>query len=152
MSADGYPPQGYFELTAEDDMVVLRCSWPFDITADEWISINNCYRAAAYSKAVADAAARGGRGQAHGVTGGFLEITQENSGFWIEFSRPECGWHAASLQLHVGRPVAELFLQSLPFRLPWTLRRNEIPTAAANLKITLHKEDDDAGAPGGFDA
>ena len=26
-------------------MVVLRCSWPFDFDADEWIYIKNCYYA-----------------------------------------------------------------------------------------------------------
>jgi len=112
-----YPRQGYFELAAEDGMVVLHCSWPFDFTADDWIYIRNRYHAADYSKAVSDAAAKDKRtGKAYGINGGFLEITQVNSGSLVEFSRPQGGWCASSLQLHVRRPVGELSLQSLPFR------------------------------------
>jgi hypothetical protein len=116
VSEDGYSPQGYFELATEGNVVVLRCSWPFDFNADEWIYIKNRYDAADFSKAISDAAASGGRGKADGVTGGFLEITHADDGFLIEFSRPESGWCATSLQLHVRRPVDELSLQSLPFR------------------------------------
>lgn len=109
--------QGYFELAAEGDMVALSCSWPFDFNADEWISIKNSYYAVDYAKATADAATGDkATGKAYGVEGGFLEITQINSGFLIEFSRPQSGWCASSLQLHVRRPVAELSPQSLPFR------------------------------------
>jgi hypothetical protein len=118
VSEGEYSLQGYFELTAEGEVVALRCSWPFDFNADEWIDIRNRYYAVDYSKAVSDAAARGvGTGKAHGITGGFLEITGADGGFFIEFSRPQSGWCASSLQLHVGRPVGELSLQSLPFRL-----------------------------------
>jgi hypothetical protein len=117
VSEKEYTLQGYFELAAEGSMVVLRCSWPFDFNADEWISIKNSYYAVDYSEAVSDAATSNRRtGKAYGINGGFLEITQMNSGFLIEFSRPQSGWCASSLQLHVRRPVAELSLQSLPFR------------------------------------
>jgi hypothetical protein len=116
VSEDGYSPQGYFELATEGNVVVLHCSWPFDFNADEWIYIKNRYDAADFSKAISDAAASGGTGKADGVTGGFLEITHADDGFLIEFSRPESGWCATSLQLHVRRPVDELSLQSLPFR------------------------------------
>ena len=116
MSKYGYLPQGYLELAAEGDVVALRCSWPFDFNADDWIYIKNRYYAIEYSKAISDAAAWGETGKVHGVTGGFLEITRVNSGFLIEFSRPESGWCGTSLQLHVRRPFGELSLQSLPFR------------------------------------
>jgi hypothetical protein len=116
MSDDGYSAQGYFEFAAEGGVVVLRCSWPFDFNADEWIYIKNRYYAVDYSKAISDAATRGGTGKARGATGGFLEITQANDGFLIEFSRSESGWCGTSLQLFVRRPVGELSLQSLPFR------------------------------------
>jgi len=117
VSEQEYSLQGYFELAAEGGMVVLRCSWPFDFNADEWIYIKNRYSAIDYSKAVSDAAARDRKaGRTYGINGGFLEITQLNSGFLIEFSRPQSGWCGSSLQLHVRRPVGELSLQSLPFR------------------------------------
>jgi len=117
MSKDEYSLQGYFELAAEGSMVILRCSWPFDFDADEWIYIKNRYHAVDYSKAISDAATRDKRtGKAYGINGGFLEITQINSGFLIEFSRAQSGWCASSLQLHVRQPVGELSLRSLPFR------------------------------------
>ena len=120
MPENEYSLHGYFELDAENGMVVLRCSWPFDFDADEWIYIKNRYSAIDYSKAISDAAAGGKRtGKAYGINGGFLEITRINSGFLIEFSRAQNGWCASSLQLHVRRPVGELSLQSLPFRVVW---------------------------------
>lgn len=117
MSEKEYSLHGYFELAAEGGLVVLRCSWPFDFTTDEWVYIKNRYDAIDYSKAVSDAAAKDKRaGKAYGINGGFLEVTQLNSGFLIDFSRPQSGWCASSLQLHVRRPVDELSLPSLPFR------------------------------------
>ncbi len=117
MSEKEYSPHGYFELAAEGGLVVLRCSWPFDFTTDEWIYIKNRYYAAEYSKAVSDAAAEDKRtGKVRGVNGGFLAVTQVNSGFLIDFSRPQSGWCASSLQLHVRRPVDELSLPCLPFK------------------------------------
>jgi hypothetical protein len=117
VSEKEYPSQGYFELAAEGHTVALRCNWPLDFTTDEWIDIKNRYYALDYSKAVSDAAATDrGAGKAYGINGGFLEITQINSGFLIDFSRPQSGWCASSLQLHVRRPVGELSLPSLPFR------------------------------------
>lgn len=97
--------------------MVLRCSWPFDFDTDEWIYIENRYSASDYSKAISDAATGNkGTGRACGINGGFLEITQINSGFLIEFSRAHSGWCANSLQLHVRRALGELSLQSLPFK------------------------------------
>ena len=117
MSGDRYSLQGYFELASEGGMVALRCSWPFDFDMDEWIYIENRYYAPDYSKAISDAATGDkGTGKTHGIDGGLLEITQINSGFLIEFSRAQSGWCANSLQLHVRRPVEELSLQSLPFK------------------------------------
>jgi hypothetical protein len=115
--ANEYSLQGYFELAAEGGVVALDCSWPFDFDADEWICIKNRYYAVDYSKAISDAATRNKRtGKVHGISGGFLEVTQINSGFLIDFSRPQSGWYATSLQLHVRRPVGELSVESLPFR------------------------------------
>jgi len=109
--------QGYFELAVKGNMVMLSCSWPFDLDVDEWIYIKNRYDAAGYAKAISDAAARNnGTGKVCGVNGGLLEITQINSGFLIEFSRAQSGWGASSLLLHIRRPVGELSLQCLPFR------------------------------------
>lgn len=117
MSEDQYSLQGYFELAAEGGVVVLRCSWPFDSDVDEWIYIKNLYYASDYSKAISDAAAREkGTGKARGVNGGFLGVTQINSGFLIEFSRAESGWCGNSLQLRIRRPIGELSLESLPFK------------------------------------
>jgi hypothetical protein len=117
MTADEYSVQGYFELAAESGVVVLRCSWPFDSDMDEWIYIKNRYYASDYSKAISDAAAREKETRrVRGVNGGFLEVTKINSGFLIEFSRAQSGWCGSSLQLHIRRPIGELSLQSLPFR------------------------------------
>jgi hypothetical protein len=117
MSAGEYSRQGYFELAVEDDAVVLHCSWPFDLDTGEWIYIENLYPASDYSQAVSDAAAgEKGTGRARGVNGGFLEIIRVNGGFLIEFSRAQSGWCANSLQLRIGRPIGELALQSLPFK------------------------------------
>ena len=117
MAEREYPLQGYFELASEGGVVVLRCSWPFDFNADEWIYIRNRYYAVDYSTAISEAAAKDKRtGKAYGINGGFLEITRVNSGFLIDFSRPQNGWCASSLQLHVRRPIGELSLRSLPFR------------------------------------
>jgi hypothetical protein len=117
MSEDEYALPGYFELAVEGDLVVLRCRWPFDRDADEWINIKNFYYASDYSKAISDAAARRqGTGKAQGVDGGFLEVAEIDSGFIIEFSRPQGGWCANSLRLRIGRPIGELSLQALPFK------------------------------------
>jgi hypothetical protein len=117
MPEDRYSLHGYFELAAEGGTVVLRCSWPFDFDTDDWIYIENRYHVSDYSKAISDAATGNkGTGKARGINGGFLEITRINSGFLIEFSRAQSGWCANSLQLHVRRPVDELSLQSLPFK------------------------------------
>jgi hypothetical protein len=117
MSEDGYSRQGYFELAAEGSVVALSCSWPFDSHADDWIYIKNLYYASDYSKAISDAAAEAKKTtKIPGVNGGFLEVTQTNSGFLIGFSRAQVGWSNTSLQLHVGRPIGELSPQSLPFR------------------------------------
>jgi len=117
VSANKYSPQGYFELAAEGGIVALCCSWPFDFNTDEWIYIKNRFYAVDYSKAISDAATRDKKtGQVYGINGGSFEVTQINSGFLVDFSRPQSGWCASSLQLHVRRPVGELSLQSLPFR------------------------------------
>jgi hypothetical protein len=87
--------------------MVLRCHWPVDLEDDEWVDIQNRYSMSSYVQAVSNAMATG-NGEAPGVTGGFLRIKSLADGFNIEFSRPETGWFATSLQLHVKRPIGEL--------------------------------------------
>jgi hypothetical protein len=106
---DRHPAGGYFEFVFDGDFIVLRCRWPFDLSEDEWISIQNRYRVSSYQRAVDNAMANG-TGKAQGVDGGFLEIASVNEGFTIEFSRPQTGWSASSLQLHVRRSLDELLL------------------------------------------
>jgi len=107
---DRHPAGGYFEFVFDGDFIVLRCRWPFDLLEDEWISIQNRYQLSSYQRAVDNAMANG-TGKAQGVNGGFLEIASVNDGFIIEFSRPQTGWSASSLQLHVRRPLNELLLR-----------------------------------------
>jgi hypothetical protein len=102
--------EGYLELVTADDSVVLRCHWPVDLEVDEWIDIQNRFAMAGYLRAVDDAMSTGS-GEVKGVVGGFLRITSIVEGFAIEFSRPEGGWSASSLRLHVRRSFAELLPQ-----------------------------------------
>src|ERR1700759_4700709 len=97
--------QGYFELAAEADLIMLRCSWPFDLDADEWIYIQNRYAAADYARAVDHAARSVTRtGRATGINGGLLEFTRLNSGFMLEFSRPQSGWAKCFPRFWLRRP------------------------------------------------
>ena len=113
---DRHPAGGYFELVFDGDFINLHCRWPFDLVEDEWISIQNRYHVSSYRQAVDNAIANG-IGKASGVDGGSLEIASQNDGFTIEFSRPQTGWSASSLQLHVRRPIVELLLQARLSRL-----------------------------------
>ena len=113
---DRHPAGGYFELVFDGDFIVLHCRWPFNLVEDEWISIQNRYHVSSYRQAVDNAIANG-IGKASGVDGGSLEIASQNDGFTIEFSRPQTGWSASSLQLHVRRPIVELLLQARLSRL-----------------------------------
>lgn len=147
MPEDEYSLGGYFELAAEGDMIVLRCSWPPDSDANEWIYIKNRYHAADYSKAISDAAGRDkGTAKIHDVNGDLLEITQINSGFLIEFSRAQTGWCTSSLQLYIRRPVGELRLQSLPFRVVYGRLFSH------NIKPDLFESPNRAWHQHGFDA
>jgi len=107
MLVDGHPAGGYLQLTIESDLVSLCCHWPFDLEDDQWIDIKNRFRISNYRLAV-DNAMTHGDGEALGIAGGFLRIRTLNGGFAIEFSRPQTGWSACSLQLHVKRPIREL--------------------------------------------
>jgi hypothetical protein len=89
--------------------VALCCHWPFDLEDDQWIDIKNHFGISNYRLAV-DKAMADGDGEASGIAGGFLRIRSLNDGFNIEFSRPQVGWSAASLQLHVRRPIGDLLL------------------------------------------
>ena len=107
MLIDRHPAGGYFDLAMEGDVMVLRCHWPFDLTDNEWIDIQNRYAMSSYVRAVSNAMTTG-NGEAPGVAGGFLRIKPLTDGFQIEFSSPQTGWFATSLQLHVKRPIGEL--------------------------------------------
>jgi len=107
---DRHPAGGYLKLTVENDRVELCCHWPFDLEDDQWIDIRNRFCISNYLLAV-DNAIADGDGEALGIAGGFLRIRSLNDGFAMDFSRPQAGWSAVSLQLHVRRPIRELLLQ-----------------------------------------
>jgi hypothetical protein len=111
MLVERHPAGGYLEFILRETAITLRCHWPIDLTDDEWIDIQNDYDIAGYLRAVDDALSTG-NGLAQGINGGYLRIISVAGGFVIEFSRPQGGWSASSLRLHLGRPIAEL----LPYR------------------------------------
>ena len=115
MLVQRHPAGGYLEFIITETMVALRCHWPIDLTDDEWVDIQNNYSIAGYLQAVDDAVSTG-MGQAQGITGGYLRIISVADGFVIEFSRPQYGWTASSLRLHVRRPIAELLRTSRRFQ------------------------------------
>jgi hypothetical protein len=107
MIAQHHPAGGHFELVNSDDVVVLRCHWPADLKADEWIDIQNHYPILDYLQAVGNSMSTG-TGEAQGISGGYLRISAIADGFIVEFSRPQYGWSASSLQLHIRRPISDL--------------------------------------------
>jgi len=102
-----HPAGGYLEFVSDSEFAALRCLWPFDLFEGEWITIQNRYHASGFRRAV-DSAMSHDVGKAQGVGGGFLEIASVGDGYTINFSRPQTGWLARSLQLNIGRPLAEL--------------------------------------------
>lgn len=110
MLVDSHPAGGYFELSFEDEYMVLNCHWPFDLEEDDWIDIQNTYYISNYLHAVSNAMMNG-NGQARGICGGSLYITNLDDGFAIEVSRPASGWPASSLELRVQRPIVCLLPQ-----------------------------------------
>jgi hypothetical protein len=122
---DSHPAGGYLKLAIENDLVVLCCHWPFDLEDDQWIDIKNRFHTSNYLLAV-DNAMADGYGEAPGIAGGFLQIRSLGDVFDMEFSRPQTGWSASSLQLRVRRPIGELLLlgnddidESDPYQLPY---------------------------------
>jgi hypothetical protein len=107
MLAQHHPAGGYFEFVASNDVVVLRCHWPVDLKADDWIDIQNDYHIRSYLQAVDDSMSTG-NGEAQGISGGYLRVISIADGFIIEFSRPQDGWSASSLRLHIRRPLSDL--------------------------------------------
>lgn len=107
MLAQHHPAGGYFEFVASDEVVALRCHWPADLQADDWIDIQNDYHMLSYLRAVDDSMVTG-NGEAHGITGGYLRVSSISDGFILEFSRPQDGWSASSLRLHIRRPISDL--------------------------------------------
>jgi hypothetical protein len=110
MLAQHHPSGGYFEFVANNDVVTLRCHWPADLKIDEWIHIQNHYHILNYLQAVDDSMSTG-NGEAQGISGGYLRVISIAEGFIIEFSRPQNGWSASSLRLHVQRPISDLLLK-----------------------------------------
>lgn len=110
MLIDSHPAGGYFELCFKDECIVLNCHWPFDLEEDDWIDIQNIFYVSSYLHAVSNAITNG-KGQARGIRGGALYITDLDDGFAIEVSRPVNGWPASSLELRVRRPVEDLLPQ-----------------------------------------
>lgn len=102
-----HPAGGCLEFIIMEATVALRCHWPIDLTDDEWIDIENNYSITGYLQAVDDAISTG-NGLAQGITSGYLRIISVPDGFVIEFSRPQEGWSASSLSLHLRRPIVEL--------------------------------------------
>jgi len=107
---DSHPAGGYFELCFKEECIVLNCHWPFDLEEDDWIDIQNIFYVSSYLHAVSNAITNG-KGQARGIRGGALYITDLDDGFAIEVSRPVNGWPASSLELRVRRPVEDLLPQ-----------------------------------------
>jgi hypothetical protein len=107
MLAQQHPAGGYLEVVAGSNAVSLRCHWPVDLKADEWADIQNDYPIVSYLQAVDDSMSTG-NGETQGISGGYLRIISIADGFIIEFSRPQNGWSASSLRLHVRRPISDL--------------------------------------------
>ena len=107
MLVDSHPAGGFVELAFGDECIVLNCHWPFDLDKEDWIEIQNTYHMSSYLRAVSNAMTNGS-GQARGIWGGSLHITNLDDGFAIEVSRPACGWSASSLKLHIRRPIEGL--------------------------------------------
>jgi hypothetical protein len=107
MLVQSHPADGYVELLPDNDVVALRCHWPVDLKADDWIDIENHYPMLSYLQAVNDSISTG-IGGALGVSGGYLRIISMADGFIIEFSRPQGGWSASALRLRIMRPISDL--------------------------------------------
>ena len=107
MLAHIHSADGFVEFVANNDVVVLRCHWPADLEADDWIDIQNHYPMLDYWQAVNDSMSTG-NGEARGISGGYLRIISIADGFIIEFSRPQDGWSASALRLHIRRPISDL--------------------------------------------
>jgi hypothetical protein len=107
MLALHHPDGGYLEFVVSKDFIALRCHWPADLRADEWIDIQNHYDILSYLQAVDDSMLTG-NGEAPGISGGHLRVTSTTDGFILEFSRPQDGWSASSLGLHIRRPISDL--------------------------------------------
>jgi hypothetical protein len=110
MLAQHHPAGGFLEFVASNDVVALRCHWPVDLNTDDWVDIQNDYQLPSYLQAVDDSMSTG-KGEAQGISGGYLRVSSIADGFIIEFSRPQDGWSASSLRLHIRRPISDL--------LPW---------------------------------
>jgi len=105
-----HPAGGFLELIIIENTVALRCHWPVDLAADEWIDIQNNYSLGSYLRAIGDVISTG-NGETRGISGGYLRLTSIEGGYAIEFSRPLDGWSAISLRLNIRRPITELMPQ-----------------------------------------
>jgi hypothetical protein len=128
MLVQSHPVDGYVELFADNDVATLRCHWPIDLKADDWIDIENHYSMFSYLQAVNDSISTG-IGGAQGVSGGYLRIISMADGFIIEFSRPQGGWSASALRLRIMRPISDL----LPKRMTPEGRSTSTPVMPGGL-------------------
>ena len=104
-----HPVDGRILLTldAGRDLVALSCRWPFDLSTDEWIEIENEYALDGYRAAVADVSSSGS-GNVTGVLGGYLKISRTSSGFSLDFSNTGDGFMRKTLSLTFDQPVNSL--------------------------------------------
>jgi hypothetical protein len=107
MLTQDHPVEGYFEFVPGNDTVTLRCHWPADLNANDWIDIENHYHILNYLQAVNDSMSTG-NGEARGISGGYMRVISIANGFILEFSRPQNGWAACSLRLNIRRPISDL--------------------------------------------
>lgn len=101
---------GYVKLSENLNVVQIKCRWPFDLDADEWINISNEFHAEDYSVAIQNALSKGS-GKASGVQGGYIEVINDTDGFTLDFSNPYTGWQSKTLRIKVKQPLLNLQLR-----------------------------------------
>lgn len=102
-----HPVDGKLTLMSSEGVVELKCRWPFDLDADDWIAITNRYRESALREA-ATTAAMGETSRVEGLHGGTLTITKVGpKSCRIEFDNGQAGFMRRSLELRVHQsPLA----------------------------------------------
>ena len=100
---------GSVQIETDGAIARLHCWWPFDLSAGDYISIENEFDLAEYSAAVRSAIS-GETSQVSGRVGGFLKINPLPDGFALEFSNSAQGFMAKSLLVHVDQRVEALLV------------------------------------------